>query len=94
MNVGKNTTRSDGNTSEQLVQFLVILNGKGDVTGHDTSLLVITGGITGQFQDLGTQVLEDGGKVDGSTGTHTSGVLSLTEVTTDTADGELKSSLG
>ena len=94
MNVGKNTTRSDGNTSKQLVQFLVILNSKGDVTGHDTSLLVITGGIASKLEDLGTEVLEDGGEVDGGTGTHAGGVLALTEVTADTTDGELKSGLG
>ena len=54
VDVGKDTTRSDGNTSKQLVQFLIVLNGKGDVTGYDTSLLVITSGVTGKFQDLGT----------------------------------------
>jgi hypothetical protein len=94
VDVGKDTTGCDGNTSKQLVQLLIVLNGKGDVTGHDTSLLVVTGGIAGKLEDLGTEVLEDGGKVDGCTGSHTGGVLSLTEVTTDTADGELQSSLG
>ena len=54
VDVGKDTTSSDGNTSKQLVQFLIVLNGKGDVTGYDTSLLVITGGVTGKFQDLST----------------------------------------
>ena len=94
VDVGEDTTRCDGDSSEQLVELLVVLDGKGDVTGHDTSLLVVTGGISSKLQDLGTEVLEDGSEVDGSTGTHAGGVLSLTEVTTDTADGELKSSLG
>ena len=39
-------------TAEQLVQLLVILDGKGDVTGHDASLLVIVGGVTGKLQYL------------------------------------------
>ena len=94
MDVGKDTTRSDGDSTKQLVQLLVVLHGKGDVTGHDTGLLVVTGGISSKLQDLGTEVLEDGSEVDGSTGTHAGGVLSLTEVTADTTDGELKSSLG
>ena len=54
VDVGKDTSSSDGNTSKQLVQFLIVLNGKGDVTGYDTSLLIITSGVTGKFQDLST----------------------------------------
>ncbi len=50
MDVGQNTTRGNGNTSKQLVQLLVILNSKGNVTGHDTSLLVVTGGIAGKLK--------------------------------------------
>ena len=94
MDVGQDTSSSDGDSSEQLVQFLVVLYGKGDVTGHDTSLLVVTGGISCKLQDLGTEVLEDGSEVDGSTGAHAGGVLSLTEVTTDTTDRELQTCLG
>ena len=94
MDVGKNSSRSDGNSSEQLVQLLIVLDGKGDVTGHNTGLLVVTGGVTGKLEDLGTEVLEDGGEVDGGSGSHTGGVLALTEVTADTTDGELQSSLG
>jgi hypothetical protein len=38
--------------------------------------------------------LEDGREVDGSTGTHSLGVVSLLEETVDTTDGELETSLG
>ena len=64
MNVGQYTTSGNGHSSEQLVQLLIILHSKGDVTGYNTSLLVVTGGIAGKFENLGTEVLEDGGKVD------------------------------
>ena len=94
MDVGKHTTRGNGDTSEQLVQLLIILDSKGDVTGHDTGLLVITGSIASELEDLGAEVLEDGSEVDGSAGTHAGGVLSLAEITADTTDGELKSGLG
>ena len=93
MNVGEDTTRGDGDTTEQLVQLLVVLDGKGDVTGHNTRLLVVTGGVSGKLEDLGTEVLEDGSQVNGGTSSHTGGVLSLTEVTADTTNGELKTSL-
>ena len=94
MDVGKNTSRRNGDATEQLVQLLVVLHGKGDVTGHDASLLVVAGGIAGKLQDLGIEVLEDGREVDGGAGAHAGGVLSLAEEAADTTDGELKSSLG
>ena len=94
MDVGKNTSGRDGDAAEQLVQLLVVLHGKGDVTGHNASLLVVAGGITGKLQDLGAEVLEDGCEVDGGAGAHAGGVLSLAEEAADTTDGELKPGLG
>ena len=94
VDVGKHTARRDGDAAEQLVQLLVVLDGKGDVTGHDASLLVVTGGISGELQDLSAEVLEDGGEVDGGAGAHAGGVLSLAEEAADTTDGELKPGLG
>ena len=94
MDVGEDTSGRDGDATEQLVQFLVVLDGEGDVAGHDASLLVVACGIAGELQDLGAEVLEDSGEVDGGAGAHAGGVLSLAEVTSDTADGELKSGLG
>jgi len=93
MDVGKNTSRRNGDATEQLVQLLVVLHGKGDVTGHDASLLVVAGGIAGKLQDFSAEVLEDGREVDGGAGAHAGGVLSLAEEAADTTDGELKSSL-
>ena len=94
VDVGENTAGGDGDSAKELVELLVVLDRKGDVTGDDTGLLVVTGGVAGELKDLGTEVLEDGGEVDGGTGTHAGGVLALTEVTADTADGELQASLG
>ena len=94
MDVGKDTTRSDCDMAKQLVQLLIILDGKGDVAGHDASLLIVTSGIAGELQDFGAEVLKDGSEVDGSAGTHAGGILSLAEVTANTTNRELKSSLG
>ena len=94
VDVGKDTSGSDGDISQQLVEFLVVLNRKSDVTGDDTRLLVVTGGVSGQFEDLGTQVLQDRRQVHGGSGSHSGGVLSLTEVTSDTTDRELQTGLG
>ena len=94
VDVGQDTSSSNGDSSEQLVQFLVVLDGKGDVTGHNTRLLVVTSSVSCKFQNLSAQVLQDGSKVYWGSGSHTGGVLSLTEVTTDTTDRELQTCLG
>jgi hypothetical protein len=94
MDVGKNTSGCDGDAAEQFVQFLIVLDGQGDVTRHDACLLVIARGIPGEFENFGGQVLEDGREVDGSTGAHAGGILSLSQETTDTTDGELQTGLG
>ena len=94
MNVGKDATRRNGDAAEQLVQFFVVLDGQGNVAGHNAALLVVSRGVASQLQDLGAQVLQDGSEVDGGASSHARGVLALTEVTTDTTDGELQTRLG
>jgi hypothetical protein len=93
VDVGQDTTLGDGDVSEKLVQLLIVPDGELQVTGNDTGLLVIAGGVASQFKDFGGQVLEDSGQVDGRTGTDTLGVVALTEETVDTADGERETSL-
>ena len=93
MDVGEDTTGGDGDAAEELVELLVVLDGEGDVAGDDAALLVVAGGVASELEDLGAEVLEDGGEVDGGTGTHAGGVLALTEVTADTADGERRPAL-
>ena len=93
MDVGKNTTLGDGDTTEELVKLLVVADGKLDVTGDNTGLLVVTGSVTGKLKDLSSEVLKDGSKVDRGTGTDTGGELSLLQVAADTGNRELKTGL-
>merc|ERR1719400_1533128 len=72
--------------------LLVVSDGKLKMTGNNTSLLVVPGGITSQLQNLGGQVLHDGGKVDGSSSTNTFSVVSFAKETVDTANRKLKTS--
>ena len=67
MDVGENTTLGDCDMSQQLVQLLVVADGELEMTGDDTGLLVITGGIASQLEDFGSEVFKDGSEVDGST---------------------------
>ena len=94
VNVGQNTTLGDGDVTEQLVQLLVVADGELQMTGDDTGLLVVAGGVASQLEDLSSEVLEDGSQVDGSTSTDTLSIVALAEETVDTADGEGETSLG
>jgi hypothetical protein len=94
VNVGEDTTLSDGDVAEQLVQFLVVSDGELEMTGDDTCLLVVTGGVTSQLEDFSGKVLKDGSEVDGGTGTDTLSIVALSEKTMDTTDWEGETSLG
>ena len=94
LDVGEDTTLGNGNTGEELVQFLVIANGKLEVTGDDPCLLVVTGSIAGELEDLSSEVLHDGSQVDWSTSTYTLSIVALAEETVNTSYRELKSSPG
>ena len=94
LNVGKDTTLGNGDTTEELVQLLVVADGQLEVAGDDARLLVVAGGVASQLKDLGAQVLEDSGLVDGGTGANTLGVVALLQEAVDTANGELKSGAG
>jgi len=94
LDVGQDTSLSDGDTGEEFVQLFVVTDGQLKVTGDDAGLLVVTGGVTGQLEDFSGEVLHDGSQVDGRTGTDTISVGSFTEHTVDTTNGELKSGPG
>jgi hypothetical protein len=94
VNVGEDTTLGDGDVSEKLVQLLVVPDGELEMTGNDTGLLVVAGGVASQLEDFGRKVLKDGSEVDGSTGTDTLSVVALAEETVDTTDGEGETCLG
>ena len=91
LDVGEDTTLSDGDSGEKLVQLLVVTDGELKMSRDDSGLLVVTSGISGQLEDLSSEVLEDGSQVDWGTGTHSLGVVSLAEESVDATDGELKS---
>ena len=93
VDVGKNTTLGNGDTTKKLVKLLVIANSKLDVAGDNTGLLVVTGSVTGKLKDLSSEVLEDGSKVDRGSGTNTGGELALLQVAANTGDRELKTGL-
>jgi hypothetical protein len=94
VDVGENTAGSDGDAAEELVELFVVADGELKVAGGDAGLLVVAGGVAGEFEDLGAEVLEHSSEVHGGTTASAGGVAAKLQVASDTADGELKSGLG
>ena len=90
LDVGKDTTLSDGDSREKLVQLLVITDGKLQMSWDDSGLLVVTGSIASQLEDLSSEVLKDGSQVDRSTSPHSLGIVSFAKESVDPAHRELK----
>lgn len=93
VNVGEDTTASNGNVTEKLVQLFVAADGQLEMTGRDGLLLVVSSSVASQLEDFSSQVLKDGCEVDGSTRTNALSIVALAEETMDTTDGELESGL-
>ena len=94
MDVGQNSSGRDGDSSQKLVELLIVLDGKGDVPGDDAGLLVVASGVSRKLEDLCAEVLEDGGEVNPGTLPNALGVAALLQVPANTGNGELKTSLG
>ena len=92
LDVGQYTTLGDGDTGQKLVQLFVVTDSELKMTGDDPGLLVVTGGVTCQLENLSGQVLHDGSHVHWGTGTYTLRVVSTAEKTVDSSHGKLKSS--
>ena len=92
LDVRQYTALGDGHTGEELVQFLVVADGQLKMTGDDPCLLVVTGGVTSQLEDLSCQILHHCSHVHWGSSSNTLGIVSLTEQTVDTSNRELESS--
>ena len=92
LDVWQDTALGDGHPREQLVQLFVVSDGQLQVTGDDTSLLVVTSSVACQFKDFSGQILHDSSQVHWCTCADSFGIVALAEKTMNTTDGELKSS--
>ena len=92
LDVGQDTTLGDGDSREKFVQLLVVTDGELKMSWDDSGLLVVTGSVTSQLEDLSSEVLEDGSQVDRGTSAHSLGVVAFAEESVDSTDGELKPS--
>lgn len=93
VDVGENTTVGNSGVGHQLVEFVIVSDSQENVAGVDSVLLVILGGISSKLEHFGCEVLKNGGKVNWGTSTDSLGVPALFQISGDSSDGELKSSL-
>ena len=91
LDVGQNTSLSNGDTAEEFVQFLVVADGQLEMTGDDPGLLVVTGGVASQLEDFSSQVLQHCGQVHGGACSDPLCVVALAKESVYTSHGELKS---
>ena len=91
VDVGQNTALGNRHSAKQLVELLVVADGQLKVAGVDAGLLVVAGSVSGELEDLGSEVLEDSSKVDGGASTDAAAEGALAEQTVDAAHGELES---
>jgi hypothetical protein len=89
LDVWQNSTLSDGDSGQELVQLFVVTDCQLQVTGDNSGLLVVTGGISCQLENFSCQVFHDCSQVDWSSGTNAFSVVSLTQQAMDTTDWEL-----
>ena len=94
LDVGQDTTLGDGHAGQKLVQLLVVADGQLKVTGDDPGLLVVTGSVSSQLENFSAEVFQDGSEVHGCTSSYSLGVVSVSEKTVNTTDGELKPGTG
>ena len=58
MNIGQDASLSNDNVTK-FIQFLVVSDGKLNMTGNDSLLFVVTGSVPSQLKDLSSEVLQD-----------------------------------
>ena len=82
------TSVGDAGVSEELVEFIILSDGVEQVSGNDSGLGRLFGGVSGELQELSGQVFEDGSHIDWGSGADSFGVLVLPEESGNSSDGE------
>ena len=92
VDVGDDTTTGDGGL-DQVVQLLITADGKLQVTGGDALHAEIAGSVSGQLENLGAQILQNGGHVNCGVGADATLLVHANlDVPVDAANRELKTS--
>ena len=80
MDVRQDTAGGNGDATEQLVQLLIVADGKLDVAGGDALLVVVAGGVASGLEDLSRGALKGGSEVRRGTSSDAGGAAANAEV--------------
>ena len=92
VDVRENTASRDCGSTHELVELIVVSDSHLDVSGDDSGSLEILGSVASKLEDLSGEVLKDGSKVDGGSGSNSGGELASLHVSSDSSNRELESS--
>jgi hypothetical protein len=92
LDVGQDTSLSDGHARKELVELLIVADSQLQMARNNPGLLVVPGSVTSQLENLSSEVFHNSGKVDWRTSTHTLSVVALAEETVNPPHRELKPS--
>ena len=87
--VGEDTSFSNCGVGQQFVELFVVSDGEENVSWDNSGFFVVLGGITGKFQNLSSQIFEDGSEIDWGTSTDSFSVVGVSEESSDSSDWEL-----
>jgi len=90
--VGEDTSFSNCGVGQKLVEFFVVSDGEKNVSWDNSGLLVVLGGVTGEFQNFSSQIFKNGGEIDGGSSTDSFSVVGVSQKSSDSSDWELKTS--
>merc|ERR1719193_268998 len=92
LDVGEDTSLCDSDSTQQLVQLLIIPDGQLKMSRDDPGLLVVPGSITSQLKNLSCKILHDSSHVHRGASTNTLSVVTFTKQTMNTSHRELQTS--
>ncbi len=94
LDIRQHTTLGNGHTGQQLVQLLVVSDGQLKMARDDPGFLVVAGSVASQLQNLGGEVLHDGGQINRCASSYSLSVVSFTKMAVNTTHWKLKTSAG
>lgn len=90
LDVGQHSSLSDGHTSQELVELLVVAHGQLEVPRDDPGLLVVPSRVPRQLQNLSRQVLQHGRQIHRRPGADALRIVPLAQESVDSAHRELE----